>query len=228
MKPHVRRKAPFREASHPKPKLPPEAPLPSPVPDDRALWAIYTMEQLAALARVSETYPLRLTSVQAWREWAAVVQAKYDVSRRHAHLVPTQRWVVDRLTYDDFVDFYQNLEMLQGGDDKALEAAVVFLEADPWFQGSGYGKEDFIQGIIRFDVPDHLAGRLRTVVLNFVDRRNERDFRAFCRLACKVDAPTLRDELTRRLTHDDPDVRRRARWVLEALGQGEGQEKARG
>jgi hypothetical protein len=63
------------------------------------------------------------------------------------------------------------------------------------------------------------AARLRTVVLSVVDRRDDRDFRAFCRLARKADAPELHDQLRQRLKSADADIRRRARWMLDALEQ---------
>ena len=80
---------------------------------------------------------------------------------------------------------------------------------------------------------------MQSVVLNMVDRRDGREFRTYCRLAHKVDSPELREQLGYRLTRAwpsagsltddlpalmlaaqrDRDIRRRARWVLEALEQ---------
>ena len=61
------------------------------------------------------------------------------------------------------------------------------------------------------------AARLRRVVLAAVDRPDRREFRRYTRLARKVDAPELRQALEERLGAADPGIRRRARWVLEAL-----------
>ena len=60
-----------------------------------------------------------------------------------------------------------------------------------------------------------------------VDNRDERDFREYCRLARKLDAPELREQLTQRVGQGDLDVRRRARWVLEALAQKDTMEAAK-
>jgi len=50
-----------------------------------------------------------------------------------------------------------------------------------------------------------------------VDTRDAREFRAYCRLAHKVDSPELRQALAEREQSLNPDVRRRARCMREAL-----------
>ena len=56
---------------------------------------------------------------------------------------------------------------------------------------------------------------LIAAVLAAVDLRDRREFRAYCRLARKVDSPELREELWIGLQSDDPAVSRRARCVLD-------------
>ena len=116
-------------------------------------------------------------------------------------------------------EFWEDYQRLKSGDASGLESAISFLEADPYFFRSGYVKAWLIRAIKPPMLKSEYRQRLQTVVLNLVDRRDDRDFRAYCRLARKVDVPKLREQLTRRLTHSDPNVRRRAGWVLEALGQ---------
>ena len=115
--------------------------------------------------------------------------------------------------------FGEDVERLRTGDASGMEGAVAFLEADPLFYRTGYIKSKLIRYIKRpMLTPEHMR-RLQQVVLAVVDKRDDRDFRAYCRLARKVDAPALREQLMRRLAHDDPKIRRRARWVMEALGE---------
>ncbi len=97
-----------------------------------------------------------------------------------------------------------------------LESAVSYLEADPWYFRSGYLKAELIRKIRRLELPPGLADRLLHVVLAAVDMRDRREFREYCRLARKLDSPELRGELSSRLRHEDPAVRRRARWALDA------------
>jgi len=122
-------------------------------------------------------------------------------------------------------DFWRDVELLRGGDNTKLEAAIAFLEADPWFHGSGYAKVKMVRYIKPSMLTPGDIARLQNVVLDMVERRNGQEFRAYCRLARKVESPALREQLTRRLAHENPNVRRRARWILEALGQNQAKEK---
>jgi len=115
--------------------------------------------------------------------------------------------------------FWKGYAQFCAGDASKLEMAVAFLEADPYVFGSGCVKEDFIHALKHMDLPPSALQRLQRVVLSVVDTRDGREFRDYCRLARKVDSPELREQLRQRLAHDDPNVRRRARWVLEALGE---------
>lgn len=121
--------------------------------------------------------------------------------------------------------FEEDVVRLRAGDLFGMEGAVSFLEADPFFYRTGYIKSKLIRYIKRPMLTPDYVRRLQQVVLAVVDKRDDRDFRAFCTLAHKVDAPELREQLARRLAHDDSNVRRRARWVLEALGRNQPKEK---
>ena len=111
-------------------------------------------------------------------------------------------------------------ELFRNGDVAELETMIRFLERDPWFQGSGYLKEKLTHLI----KPNMLSPgdqiRLRRVCLAIVNKRDGREFRSFCNLARKVDAPELREELVRLLVGSSADVQRRARWMLGAVKSG--------
>ena len=98
-----------------------------------------------------------------------------------------------------------------------VEGAIRYLEKDEWTFGSGYAKADLIRLLRKLDLKPAQAERLRRVVLAVVDGRDRREFRHYCRLACKLDSPRLREELTRRLEDENEAVRRHARWTLEYL-----------
>lgn len=113
--------------------------------------------------------------------------------------------------------FGTDFDRIRAGDPTGMEGAVSFLEADPWFYRTGYIKSKLIRYIKQPLLTPNYVKRLQQVVLSVVDKRDDRNFRDYCRLARKVDSPELREGLTRRLTHTDTNVRRRAKWVLEAL-----------
>jgi hypothetical protein len=106
---------------------------------------------------------------------------------------------------------------LAGGDPAAVEAAVRFLEADPWFFRSGYIKADVIRWLTRASLSSSQAARLRRVVLARVSGRDAREFRWYCRLARRVADASLREAI-RRLADSGPGpVARRAGWVARQI-----------
>jgi hypothetical protein len=115
--------------------------------------------------------------------------------------------------------FTEDCQKLRQGDSAGLETALRFLEADPIFFRTGYVKSWLIRRIKPSMLTAAHRARLQQVVLHMVDTRDDRDFRAFCRLACKVDGPELRTALAAREAALDPNIWRRARWVLAALGK---------
>ncbi len=123
--------------------------------------------------------------------------------------------------------FWESYKRLCAGDAAGLEAAVAFLEADPWFPNSGYVKVKLIRHIKPPTLTSSYITRLQSVILEMVERRNGQEFRAYCKLARKVDGPELRAGLTRRLDSNDTDIRRRAGWVLEALAQKDSMEQGK-
>ena len=123
--------------------------------------------------------------------------------------------------------FWKDYEQLRAGDAAGLESVVRFLEADPYFFRSGYVKVMLIRAIKPPLLKPGDIARLQSVVLSLVDCRDDRDFRAFCRLAKKVDDADFREQLTRRADESDFNVRRRARWVLEALAQKDAMEQGK-
>jgi hypothetical protein len=113
--------------------------------------------------------------------------------------------------------FWNDFERLKKGDTSGLETAIRFLEADPWFFRSGYLKADLIRFICRCPLTAEQADRLRDVVLNAIELRDRREFRQFANLGRVVQSEEFREEVSKRLLHEDEAVRRRARWVLDSL-----------
>ena len=168
-------------------------------------------------------YAARAGQVQEAQRWGKLASQLRFRPSADAHV-----WDVHRATAGRFHEaleaayppsFWDDYQCLTRGEANGAESAIRFLEADPYFFRSGYVKEKLIRHIKRPMLSPTFVTRLQAVVVAVVEKRDGREFRDYCRLACKVDAPALRERLTRRLAHDDPNVRRRARWVLEALGQ---------
>jgi hypothetical protein len=102
-------------------------------------------------------------------------------------------------------------------DPEAVELAVQFLEANPWFFRSGYIKEGFIRVLKRIPLSEDQQSRLRRALLAMVDQGAGREFRQYCTLARAVRTTDFRADLEARLESTDQRVSQRARWMLEAL-----------
>ena len=230
MKPQTKRKVPATEPSRPRHQPAAHEPplFQRPEPTTEEIVAFNRRLKLAN-ENVAAARPIRSVSPRKWQEWQSAVSEKYALYKEGVtlHAQHFSRTVIpaDVARYD--WDFWRDMELLKGGDQAHLEQAVTFLEADPWFFGSGYAKEDIIPAINRLVVTSSFATRLQAVILNMVGRRNGREFRVYKQLACKVDAPELREQLARRVEQGDFDVRRRARWILEALAQKDTMEAAK-
>jgi hypothetical protein len=98
-----------------------------------------------------------------------------------------------------------------------VESIIEYLEKDPWKFGSGYTKADMIRLLRKIDLKQRQVERLRKVLLTVVDKRDRREFRHYCLLACKLDSQELRRELMHRFQSPDEGIRRRAGWMFDYL-----------
>lgn len=80
-------------------------------------------------------------------------------------------------------------QSVRAGDAIAMEEAILFLEVDPWFFGSGYLKERLIRWLKAAPLGERECVRLRNVVWNVARGRNRREFRNFCWLGARVSSP---------------------------------------
>jgi hypothetical protein len=106
---------------------------------------------------------------------------------------------------------------LKAGDPRAVEPAIVFLEADPWCFRSGYLKERLARYLPRNVLTIQQRERLEVVLVNAVDAGDRREFKQYCKLARRVATSRLQRPLRSRLHEGDPDVARRALLMLAAL-----------
>ena len=124
-------------------------------------------------------------------------------------------WAAMRATYPP--EFWEAFELLKAGDDRAADAAIEFLEADPICFRSGYLKADVVRFLGRLQLNSTQVSRLRNVVIEVASTRYGREFRRYCSLARRIDGPEFRRRLESLAASDNADVRRRAGWVTAAL-----------
>jgi hypothetical protein len=161
----------------------------------------------------------RLRSQAGWELALTITWPEWDADRS-SRMTPAEIERASTLTPEDRE--YRRVadalaSVLRHGDPVTIEAAVRFLEADPWFFGSGYAKQSVMRRLVQLDLTPEIRERLQNVVLVRIERNRGQGLRYYCRLARALDSPELRDALHALLDSTSVDIRRRAAWVLDSL-----------
>lgn len=106
------------------------------------------------------------------------------------------------------------LAQLRQGDPSPIPWVIAFLEADPWFFRSGYLKGNFLRLFRRYPLDAPKQQRLRSAILNTLDKGGRLEFGEARRLARRLDTPDFRKQVARFLDHPDPGTRERAQLIL--------------
>jgi hypothetical protein len=110
----------------------------------------------------------------------------------------------------------ETLIACRAGQTVDVSPLIDYLEAHPYFFRSGFRAVYCIRYLKRSPLTVEQLERLHNVVLMIVDKRDRREFRHYCRLARRINAPTLTTALEERTTSPDKDLARRAGWMLNA------------
>lgn len=154
---------------------------------------------LERIARIVETEKGRAESVRRPTEGYRAAQAEYK-----------EAWAA---LYTP--EFLQKLEALKIGDPAGAEAAIAFLEADPWHFHSGYLKGKVAQYLRKVVLDAQQRQRIGVVILTILAKGKRQDLGQFASLARRIDSPTLRYDLERLGQSDDEGLDWRANFVLE-------------
>ncbi len=121
--------------------------------------------------------------------------------------------------HEDGEGYYEQLDIdswvaelavrLDRGEPQAIDAALTFLERDPYFFRSGYARERVARRLARVQLTGAQKVRARALVLSSVDGQRHCPHPGLGRLARAVSDNPLRRELRARL-HGDAEVARRA------------------
>ena len=153
-------------------------------------------------AAVHRTFRHRSRDARSRREWEQACEVF------HSYVSPLHRYLERACTVERYTD--KNL----------LEFAVCFMEVDPWFFRSGYFKESLLTRLKRSDLEESTRRRLRTVLLDSVDRRGMRDFKYYCRLAAVIADQDLVSALEAVAgERAGSSSARRAGWMLQRIRQ---------
>ena len=161
-------------------------------------------EWIAALERLvndchdalEQAIPSRFTSPQAEEAWSDAAGNFHEACALFSDAAP-------------------NLDRVRSGDRGAIEAAITFLEVDPWCFGSGYAKQAVLREIRTCNLDESQIHRMHDVLLHLVDKGDRREFRYACRVARHIADDNLQRALVGRV-QSSPDfgIQRRALWML--------------
>lgn len=108
-------------------------------------------------------------------------------------------------------------ERIRSGDSAAVDAALEWLELDPFCLYSGYAKQSLLRALVVSKLSARQAARVRRVLLEAIVRGPRMEFRDACRLARSVDSVGLRQRLLELAGSADSGTAQRAAWMLERL-----------
>jgi len=131
----------------------------------------------------------------AWREAAQTFHSNYD-----------------RLAFPG--GLAREFERQKNGDQEAIELAVQYLEANPWYFRSGYHKAEILKYLKRHPLTQEQCTRLRKIILDRVRGRPVREMRAYGRFVANEQ---FEAELLTIKENSNRDAARSAGWILEYL-----------
>jgi hypothetical protein len=132
-----------------------------------------------------------LTAIEDWHEAAGWERAGPKWERVVA--VEEERRRLAEAAYP--ADRNELLSRLDAADPDAVEAAVTWLEVDPFTWRTGYFKQKLICRLCGAPLSPEQLERLRYLVLRLTTRGPRQEFRDTVRLARRLDSPEFRIRL---------------------------------
>ncbi|MBK7882689.1 MAG: hypothetical protein IPJ81_01795 [Chitinophagaceae bacterium] len=127
-----------------------------------------------------------------------------------------------KIFYDNFYDLafpggYQAICDLKKSEPQAIDNAIAYLKANPYFFRSGYIKEHILTTLKKLDLTALQQLKLQNVIINVIDLYYCREFRYYCRLAKKIPSEFFIEKLQRKSKSGDLNIAKRASWVLDSI-----------
>jgi hypothetical protein len=169
---------------------------------DRELVARRAEEIAVSHRLVNETVVHRSESAEGRQAWS-------EAAARHKLAVKTV----------ESPDWIALIQKIKRSDPMAVEAAIVYLEVDPWCFRSGYFKERILRELSRAHLDEPDKRRIRVVLVNSLlkGRRPRTEFSAMRRLARHVRSREFEEALDQLRSEVDPWQRSAVASLLEAV-----------
>lgn len=160
------------------------------------------------------------TETKNLRSLHSAVHAAYEVRGKSEHAM--RDWSKACRRFQQYMpllhDWLRQIDIASLSDRPDLkDFAITFLEMDPMYFGSGYIKERLLRRLKSADLNGQERARLIAVLVDAVQRRGQREFRDYCRLAAVLKPPELLEESMRLTASSDGRARSRAQMMLKYL-----------
>ena len=111
-----------------------------------------------------------------------------------------------------------SLKLLKKQDPQAIQSAIDFLQADPYFHRSGYIKEKVARILKQVSLSPDQIEELQAVMLASIDLEGRREFLEYCRLARKLSDKQFIQQLEKIIKEaSSPGALQRATQMMQII-----------
>jgi hypothetical protein len=107
----------------------------------------------------------------------------------------------DRLAFPGGLS--QGFELLKAHDPNAIDTAIAYLIADPYFFRSGYIKKDIAVILKKAPLTKEQILLLQDCLFNAIEHKARQEYREYCRLARKIADEAFANRIRDFITHSD-------------------------
>lgn len=149
---------------------------------------------------VHETFAMRDENQEAWQAWKDACASAREIT------LPT-----------DYLWSDETRHRIKEGDREHIDDALLFLQTDPWFDGSGYLKEQLLDSLRQAPLTEEDKTRIQEMLIRMAAGRNCREFSRWCSLAVKVTTDEFERELDKLAKERDAECAGKFSFLLQYI-----------
>ncbi len=109
----------------------------------------------------------------------------------------------------------RGLRLIKQKDPATIDAAITYLEVDPYFFKSGYIMQNIARLLKKIDLTKEQVARIHDLLINSLNRSRRKEYAL---LAKKIATQEFCQRLTSLVNNaDDPKISRRAQFMLNII-----------
>jgi hypothetical protein len=112
----------------------------------------------------------------------------------------------------------KEMELLKKHDSTAIDQAILYLKANPYYFRSGYIKQKILTRLKQAQLTNKQILQLQDILIDVIQRTGRRENREYHRLAAKIADPKFRARIQDIMQKSkDPQIIERAQRMLDKL-----------